>query len=84
MQPPDMEGILQELNPPPEAKLAHGVGLVNLDSFDAEVQPIRYLLVAMAPGNKAQHLTLAFAGLTLWRGASAAGLFNKTIDDSVG
>ena len=35
VQPPDMEGILQQLNPPGEAKLAHGVRFVDLDGLVA-------------------------------------------------
>jgi len=31
VQPPDMEGVLQKLNPPAKTKLTHGVRLMDLD-----------------------------------------------------
>ena len=59
MQPPDMEGILQQLNPPGEAKLAHGVRFVDLDGLVAQVQPSGDLLVAVALRHETQHFGLA-------------------------
>ena len=59
MQPPDMEGILQQLNPPGEAKLAHGVRFVDLDGLVAQVQPSGDFLVTVALRHETQHFGLA-------------------------
>ena len=59
MQPPDMEGILQQLNPPGEAKLAHGVCFVDLDGLVAQLQPGGDLLVTVALRHETQHFGLA-------------------------
>src|SRR4026209_2614016 len=55
MQPPDMEGILQQLDPPGEAELAHGVCFVDLDGLVAQLQPGGDLLVTVALRNDTQH-----------------------------
>ena len=47
-----------DVDPPVQAELFHGVGLVRLDGLDADRQPGRDLLVAVARGNQLQDLRL--------------------------
>ena len=61
MQPADMEGILQQLDPPGEAKLTHGVGLVNFDRLVAQVEPRGDLLVAVALRDQPQYFRFTIA-----------------------
>jgi len=48
MEPTDMEGVLQQLNPPAEAKFPHRVRLVDLNCLTAQVQPRGDFFVAVA------------------------------------
>ena len=59
MQPSDMAGTIQQLDPPGEAELAHGVRFVDLDGLVARVQPSGDLLVAVALRHETQHFGLA-------------------------
>src|SRR5687767_6341361 len=71
MQPTEMKGILQQLDPPSEAKLAHGVRLMDLDGLVAQVEPRGDLLVAVTLRDQTQDFRFTIAEY----GCTASGAF---------
>jgi hypothetical protein len=59
MQPALVERISHEFDPSAQAKLSHGIGLVDLDGLDADLQLARDVFVAMTLSHQTQHLRFA-------------------------
>lgn len=59
MQPTLMEGVPQEVDSALKTELAHGIGLMNFDCLDAELELSRDLLIAVALRHKTEHFGFA-------------------------
>src|SRR5262245_54730174 len=66
VQPTLKNGVADHVDAAPHRQLAHGVGFVGFDGLDAEIEPLRDLLVGGAPRDHLEHLDLARAERRPW------------------